>query len=301
MGSKNYILADWGSTNIRAFLFIDGKKQEERQSKEGVTTVRGPDCQGAFDRLTQDWFDKYGPMQSIIAGMVGSVNGWVDAPYLDCPVDLNDLSSKLTPVDHPKGHQIRIIPGICMRDPDNYNVIRGEETQLAGAVRSAPSRVYLMPGTHCKWVMCNGTKVESFRTAMTGELHSILMDNSLVGAGAGEQKTSLEAFKKGLDLGFTENNIVPRLFEVRAARILGGIAPEHTKEHLSGLLMGSEIASMQKIFKFNKEDGPIVIIGTPFFIERYSLALQAAGIECSGLDGDSAFLQGIDYVAQGLL
>ncbi|MCR5535825.1 MAG: 2-dehydro-3-deoxygalactonokinase [Succinivibrio sp.] len=301
MSTKNFVVMDWGSTNIRAFLYLDGRQAEEKKSAEGVTVVRGPDCEGAFDRLTSEWFSKYGPLPVVMSGMVGSINGWADAQYLDCPVNLAELPHHLTEVRHSKGYKIRIVPGLCVRDPDNYNVIRGEETQLAGAIKKQPSKVFLMPGTHCKWVLADGYKIESFRTAMTGEMHSIMMKYSLVGLGAGEQESSAEDFQKGLERGFYENNIVPRLFEIRGANILGAIRPSHVGEFLSGLLIGAEIASMQKIFKFTKEDGALGIIANPFLTERYVKGLKLAGLESFSLQGDEAFLGGMLPLAESLL
>ena len=75
MAGKNYIAIDWGSTNIRAFLYIDGKIVDEKKSHEGVTTVRGKDCEGAFDRLTSQWMEKYGPLPVIMSGMVDVPQG----------------------------------------------------------------------------------------------------------------------------------------------------------------------------------------------------------------------------------
>lgn len=298
MSAKNFIVIDWGSTNIRAFLYIDGKQIAEKKSHEGVTSVRGKDCEGAFDRLTAEWMEKYGALPVVMSGMVGSINGWADAQYLDCPVQLSELPDHLTEVHHTKGYKIRIVPGICVRDPDNYNVIRGEEVQLAGALKKNPSRVYLMPGTHCKWVLCDGMKVESFRTAMTGELHALMLKYSLIGLGAGEQEESEADYLKGLERGYQENNIIPRLFEIRGANILGGIKPSHVGEFLSGMLIGAEIASMQKIFKFTKDDGAIGLIASPFLNARYEKGLRLAGLDSFCVNGDEAFLGGILPIAE---
>ncbi len=302
MAEKNFIVADWGSTNIRAFLYLDGKQAAVKKSPEGVTAVRGRDCEGAFDRLTADWFKEYGPLPVTLAGMVGSINGWADAAYLECPVDLSELPSRLTAVKHSNPClKIRIIPGLCVCDKDNYNVIRGEETQLSGALNLKPASVYIMPGTHCKWVLADGSKVKSFRTAMTGELHSIMMKYSLVGLGAGSQEDSPEDFRAGLERGYYENNIVPRLFEIRGANILGAIKPAHVGEFLSGLLIGAEIASMQKIFKFTKDNGPLTVIAGAALTSRYEEGLKLAGLECVGLNGDEAFIAGIVPLAESLL
>ncbi len=301
MSDKNFVVMDWGSTNIRAFLFIDGQQKEVKKSPEGVTVVRGPACEGAFDRLTADWFKEYGPLPVVMAGMVGSINGWADAQYLQCPVNLDELPHHLTEVKHSKGYKVRIVPGLCVKEKDNYNVIRGEETQLVGAIKKQASRVFLMPGTHCKWVLADGARIESFRTAMTGEMHSIMMKYSLVGLGAGDQEESAADFEAGLERGFFENNIVPRLFEIRGANILGAIKPAHVGEFLSGLLIGAEIASMQKIFKFTKADGALGIIANPFLTARYVKGLGLAGLESFSLEGDEAFLGGILPLAESLL
>lgn len=300
MSENNYIVIDWGSTNIRAFLCLEGKVKEVKKSPQGVTTVRGAACEGVFDSLCQPWFDKYGPLKTVMAGMVGSVNGWIDAPYLNCPVDLSELATKLTPVPHSRGLNVNIIPGLCVQDPHNYNVIRGEETQLAGACASTPCHICIMPGTHCKWVLLDSSRVESFRTAMTGELHHLLMQYSLIGLGTPEQESSAIAFEQGLHKGFEENNLAAHLFEVRAANILHGIKPSQVSEFLSGLLIGAEIASMQKIFKFTPQDGAAAIIANPFLTQRYQQGLALAGIESVALDGDKCFLNGIMPIAAAI-
>jgi 2-dehydro-3-deoxygalactonokinase len=53
--------------------------------------------------------------------------------------------------------------------------MRGEETQLLGARALSPSSVYVMPGTHCKWVQADRQQINDFRTVMTGELHHLLL------------------------------------------------------------------------------------------------------------------------------
>ena len=82
---------------------------------------------------------------------------------------------------------------------------------------------------------------------------------------------------KGLERGYKENNVLPRLFEVRGARILGGLQASHSRDYLSGLLIGGEIASMQRIFKFSKDDGEIVIIGS-------SPSVMSKGLSSRGLN-----------------
>lgn len=299
MPNANFIVADWGSTNIRAFLYINHKLVESKKSDQGITKVQGQNCAQVFKELCQPWLDKYGKLPCVLAGMVGSINGWVDAPYLDCPVTLSELDKYLCDVPNEFGTTIKVVPGLDIKDSDNYNVMRGEEIQLAGALKIKPLSYYLMPGTHCKWVKLNGSTVESFRTVMTGELHNILLNHSLVGMGAGIQENNDQAFTDGLKFGFTENNILPHLFEVRGQRIVGNLNPAHVKDYLSGLLIGSEVASMLKLF--NAPTGSTIgLIGNDFLNQRYKQALSLAQINAIEINGDQAFIEGILPLAKSL-
>lgn len=102
--------------------------------------------------------------------------------------------------------------------------MRGEETQLLGARLLAPAAVYVMPGTHCKWVKTDGRRIEDFRTVMTGELHHLLLTHSLIGAGLPEQQAAPAAFHAGLARGLAAPAVLPQLFETRAAHLLGALA-----------------------------------------------------------------------------
>ena len=300
MTEKNFVVIDWGSSNIRAFLYIDGQQKDIKKSVSGITVVQGKKCEEVFNSLTEEWFKKYGRLPVLMAGMVGSINGWCNAEYLRCPIGLNEIENYLTEVENRSGYDIRIIPGLCVNKSDNYNVMRGEETQLLGAMKHHKSKIYLMPGTHCKWVFTENDKIETFRTVMTGELLNVLMKYSLIGLGGDEQTSSEESFMQGLQAGYLKDNILPQLFEVRAAKILGKIKKNHVKDYLSGLLIGSEIAAVKRLYKFSAEDGPFGIIANPDLADRYAKGLKFAGISSFSMNGDEAFLEGILPLAESI-
>lgn len=91
--------------------------------------------------------------------------------------------------------------------------MRGEETQLIGARALAPSSLYVMPGTHCKWVQADSQQINDFRTVMTGELHHLLLNHSLIGAGLPPQENSADAFTAGLERGLNTPAILPQLLK----------------------------------------------------------------------------------------
>lgn len=286
--TARYIAIDWGSTNLRAWLYQGGECLESRQSEAGVTRLNGRSPAAVLAEITQHWRDGATPV--VMAGMVGSNVGWKIAPYLPLPAAFSDIGQQLTAV----GDNIWIIPGLCVSRDDNHNVMRGEETQLLGARALAPSSVYVMPGTHCKWVLADRRQIHDFRTVLTGELHHLLLQHSLVGAGLPPQETSAAAFAAGLQRGINNPAVLPQLFEVRASHVLGALPREQVSEFLSGLLIGAEVATLSDTFAGQQA---ISLVAGSSLTSRYQQAFAAIGREVSAVAGDTTFQTGIRSIA----
>lgn len=291
--TSRYIAIDWGSTNLRAWLFQHGECQESRKSEAGVTRLNGRSPDAVLAEITQGWRDAATPV--IMAGMVGSNAGWKVAPYIPCPARFSDFGRQLTTV----APNVFIIPGLCVQHENNRNVMRGEETQLLGARALQPAPLYIMPGTHCKWVRADNEQVSDFRTVMTGELHHLLLTHSLVGAGLPAQEKSHEAFQAGLAQGLETDAPLAGLFEVRAAHVLGALAREQVSEFLSGLLIGNEVASMVRQWRPDSQQ-PVTIVAGQALAERYRQALSVLNIHAQVLEGDTAFQAGIRSIVHAV-
>jgi len=288
----SYIAIDWGSTNLRAWYYQAGECKEERRSEAGVTRLGERTPAEVFTSVTDGWPTNDVPV--VMAGMVGSNAGWLSVPYLSCPVALGELSSRLTRVED----KAWIVPGLSVERDDNYNVMRGEETQLLGALALQPAPLYVMPGTHAKWVQVEQDRVLDFRTVMTGELHHLLLKQSLVGAGLPQQEENATAFLDGLQIGSNDASILSRLFEVRASHVLGARDRRHISDFLSGLLIGHEVALMTKNHAAGSQ--PITIIAGSALAQRYQQALHFIGLDSVTLEGDRAFQHGIRSIANVL-
>lgn len=289
--TSRYIAIDWGSTNLRAWLYQGEQCLESRQSEAGVTRLNGKSPEAVLAEVTQNWRDSTTPV--VMAGMVGSNVGWKVAPYLPVPAHFSSIGEQLTSV----GDNIWIVPGLCVSRDDNHNVMRGEETQLLGARTLSPSSVYVMPGTHCKWVQADAEQIHDFRTVMTGELHHLLLNHSLIGAGLPPQEVSSEAFITGLDRGLHSSAVLPQLFETRASHVLGTLPREQVSEFLSGLLIGAEVASMSD---FIAHEQTITIVAGSSLTSRYRQAFHAVGRKVSAISGDTAFQAGIRSIAHAV-
>jgi 2-dehydro-3-deoxygalactonokinase len=286
--TARYIAIDWGSTNLRAWLYQGDECLESRQSEAGVTRLNGRSPEAVLAEITQYWRDGATPV--VMAGMIGSNVGWKIAPYLPLPAHFTAIGQQLTAV----GDNIWIIPGLCVSRDDNHNVMRGEETQLLGARALAPSSVYVMPGTHCKWVQADRQQIHDFRTVLTGELHHLLLRHSLVGAGLPPQEASATAFAAGLERGINTPAVLPQLFEVRASDVLGTLAREQVSEFLSGLLIGAEVATLSETFAGQQA---VTLVAGSSLTSRYQQAFRAIGRDVATVEGDTAFQTGIRSIA----
>ncbi|BCG10344.1 2-dehydro-3-deoxygalactonokinase [Buttiauxella agrestis] len=276
----SYIAVDWGSTHLRAWLYRDGQCVDSLQQPCGVSRLAEQTVRQVFDQYIEPWRKEHA-IPVVMAGMIGSDAGWQPVPYLACPVTLHEIGAQLFEI----APQVWIVPGLKTA----RNVMRGEETQLIGAMQLAPADCYVMPGTHSKWVQIHEGSVSGFTTAMTGELHHLLMNHSLIGKGLPEQHDNDAAFNSGLQCGLDSPSLVSRLFEARASRVLGDLPPECVSEWLSGLLIGAEVAAMSHELAVKH----VTLVGNESLCRRYHQVLAQAGITADEIAGDAAFQQGI--------
>lgn len=276
--SESYIAIDWGSTHLRAWLYRNGQCVDNLQLPYGVSRLAEQTAREVFDKYIAPW-RKQEAIPVVMAGMIGSDAGWQPVPYLACPASLHALSSQLFEV----AENVWIVPGLRTEQ----NVMRGEETQLLGAMQLSPASCYVMPGTHSKWVQVAHNAVSDFATAITGELHHILINHSLIGKGLPEQRDDSAAFAAGLQSGLESPALINKLFAARATRVLGDLQPESVSEWLSGLLIGAEVATLRE------DTTQVTLVGGESLCRRYRQALTDAGIQVGEIAGDTAFQQGI--------
>jgi len=277
---------DWGSSNCRAFRFApDGAVIERRVSARGIATLQPHAIEAALGEMIGDWLAQ--DRDILLAGMVGSRLGWVETPYLPCPVGPAALAGALVDVASEIG-RCRIVPGVAWRGDDGRgDVMRGEETQVFGSGRR--DGCILLPGTHSKWVTLKDGRITGIRTAMTGELFALLLQHSLIGqvAEAGAPANE-EAFARGVARSLDDPAISMTLFSARAEVLLGTLCGGDVHDIVSGLLIGAEVAAMAEGHRL------LTIIGEGALAARYRTALALGGID------DVTVIDGEDAVARGL-
>ena len=247
---------------------------------------------GAFPAAVAEIRDRLGDLPLLLAGMVGSNRGWIEAPYVPCPAGLDDLGAALAWGDE----RDAVVPGVSYIDEYRADVMRGEEVQLLGAVAAGQvpaDALVCHPGTHNKWVVLDTGRIRSFRTVMTGELFNLLRSHSILSDLLKNEAEPDDAFRRGVRHGFDEDDLTSDLFAVRARVLLGEAPREEASSYASGLLIGADV----RIGLSGERTAPVHVMGRPELTRLYSAAIGEVGYEAVELDGEQSFLSGIRAIA----
>ena len=301
MGEAAYVAVDWGTSSFRLWLVDrNGDVLGERRSHEGMM-VAG---KLGFPAVLQSHLEAVGAapeLPIIVCGMAGARQGWVEAGYVDTPARLASILEHAVPVPG-QDHDIRILPGIAQRDPKAPDVMRGEETQLLGAlgVGAANDATVCMPGTHSKWVRVNGGIVERFATFMTGELFGAVSRETILShavAGADEME-DIDAFNSAVIAAFEWPAFAANLlFQVRSGQLLYGGKPASAREKISGTLIGLELAAglAGEIPKSG-----IILIASGRLDRLYQLAFKTVSVPVRSIGAEDAVRRGLSMAAESI-
>src|ERR1044072_3040707 len=182
MSDAKLIGLDWGTTSCRAYLIGADGAVLDRQL-DGPCILKAEGQFGPWlDSMIGGWIATHGPAPVILSGMIGSRQGWKEAPYARCPAGAEDLVGALARIEHAR-HSIALIPGLSTENDVMPDVMRGEETQILGALALSgqDDGLFLLPGTHSKWALVRDNRIISFRTFMTGEVFGALKDHTILG------------------------------------------------------------------------------------------------------------------------
>ncbi|MDH4987041.1 2-dehydro-3-deoxygalactonokinase [Aminobacter anthyllidis] len=292
---------DWGTTRLRVWLLdAGGAVVDERRSDEGLLTAQHKGFATVLDRHLRDMAAPEN-LPAIVCGMAGARQGWVEAPYVEVPASLGDILGSAVPVPG-VGRDIRIVPGLAQRNPRAPDVMRGEETQLAGITKliGSGSHLVCMPGTHSKWVIAEGGAIQGFGTWPTGEMFSVLSQHSILRHSIGDKPAAVspdsQVFRDWCQEALFDGDIGARLFSIRAAGLLSGLGQDDAAAALSGLLIGAEVASA--IRRFGRREAPVVLVVSGALGALYAEAMRLDGIAVTIANADEAVLAGLVAAAR---
>jgi 2-dehydro-3-deoxygalactonokinase len=276
---------DWGTTWFRAFRIArDGTIRDRRASPRGILNV-------IDSRFGETLREEIGPWLAagddhvLLSGMIGSRQGWKEAPYLPCPAGAPEIAAALTDIPFDWG-QVKLVPGLAAEDEAGIpEVMRGEETQIVGCLAElGGSGLACLPGSHSKWARIEAGRITGFTTHLTGEAFGALRGHTILGRMMRDGATIPAAFDHGVARSADAGGLLHHVFGARTMALTGRMAESDTASYLSGMLIGHEVRAA-----LGTQSGVVVqVIGTPELTALYARAIAACGCYAERHDGDAA-------------
>jgi 2-dehydro-3-deoxygalactonokinase len=284
MSETALIAVDWGTSRFRAFrVGVGGGALDRVVAEDGMATIP----EGGFEAVLRThcgaWMHEAPDAPVLLAGMVGSRNGWAEAAYAPCPASPASVASAMLEVSS----RIAIVPGVISRGPGGADVMRGEETLIFGS--GVEDGLVCLPGTHSKWAEVKSGTITDFATFMTGESFALFRGQSLLGRLATEPE-DLEGFDDGLEAAGDAAGLLNRLFQARARVLDGAMDGTRVGPYLSGLLIGEEIRGA---FARLGEARTVTLVADGVLATRYVAALRSRGVMIEIVSPERAFLDGL--------
>lgn len=289
MDDVSFVAVDWGTTSFRLWaMATDGSVLAAFDGPFGMSQLKKDEFGVVLDdNLAKLGIDKGVPV--VICGMAGAAQGWREAPYLLAPTRLDLMGENAIKVPG-WDRDIRILPGVKQMSP--ANVMRGEETQIAGLLYHHPDfkGVICLPGTHTKWVRVADKCISEFETCMTGEQFALFSKHSVLSHSMPNNEWSDAMFDTSIRDALEDPASVSRkLFSIRAEMLIGNQTSAQARARLSGLLIGQELAATRPYW----ENGSTTVIGAAALCELYRRALKIQGGAVEVLDSTVMTLAGL--------
>ncbi|MDP2452171.1 MAG: 2-dehydro-3-deoxygalactonokinase [Polaromonas sp.] len=294
MNGRRLLAVDWGTSSLRGALVApDGQVLEERALARGILSVAAGEFPAVFENAFGDWMTA-GTL-CLISGMAGSQQGWREAPYCACPAGFSDIAARLEWLEPGR---IAIVPGLSISTDGVPDVMRGEETQIVGALLllGITDARLVLPGTHSKWVTVAGGRITDFSTWMTGEFYALLRQHSILARTlpAGEPPADTAAFGQGVARALAGPGLLHTAFSTRTLSLFQRMAPDTLPSYLSGLVIGEELKGQ------NLQRGEsVVLMGAEALTAHYEQALAQLDVTVRRV-GASATWRGLRAIADTL-
>jgi 2-dehydro-3-deoxygalactonokinase len=291
------IALDWGTTRARAYLISGtGEVLERRLADQGIQSVPAGGYPAAFEALAGDFRRAQPEAKVVLAGMVGSRNGWIEAPYVPCPASPEDIAAAGMHATLSDGTQATILPGLSC-DLGAFDVMRGEETLIVGL--GLADGIACLPGTHSKWAQVEGGRITGFASFMTGEVYGLLREQSILSrlAEPADPAGEAEGTARGLAAVSRPGGLLNAAFAARTEVLAGRMPGSAIGPYLSALLVGTEIAAARAMYG---EFGTVHLVADGVMAKSYGAALAAAGLATQLTSPEVAFIAGVGRLAGGL-
>ncbi|PLS23695.1 2-keto-3-deoxy-galactonokinase [Amylibacter cionae] len=287
-----WIAVDWGLTNLRVWVLgAGGNLLAERSADQGMEKLTREGFEPTLLAMIEDFLSDAKTTPVLCSGMVGTAGGWAEAPFQAVPCAPQSAEAFVSAKTNDPRIRVTIVPGLSQTSPAP-DLMRGEETQIAGFLQSNPKfdGVLVMPGTHSKWVHISAEEVVSFQTFLTGELYALLARQSILRNAVAIGGWDDSAFENGVSEAISRpESVAAKLFSLQAEAQLSSGSPEAARARLSGLLIGMELAATRPYWLGQN----LTILAAPDIGRIYARALSLQGLQAPVLDAAPLVREGL--------
>ena len=290
------IAADWGTSNLRVWgMDNQGNVINRITNGKGMSSLMPSEFEPYLIGLIGNWLPKQGNAKCpiIICGMAGAKTGWKEAAYLKAPCSPVNKEKIMQIETEDQRISVSIVPGIMQKSPPD--VMRGEETQIAGYLSKKPDfdGIICLPGTHTKWVHISAGEIVSFKTFMTGEIFLSLSERSILKSSVQSNDFDPTSFLEAFEDTYSNPVLLSsKLFGLRAADLLENTSTKFLKSKLSGYLIGCELAGAKSYWLGQN----IIMIGNNDLCILYQKALKKLGLNATIENTQNVTLNGLKQV-----
>ncbi|WP_420004560.1 2-dehydro-3-deoxygalactonokinase [Arenibacterium sp. LLYu02] len=289
--SVAWVAADWGTSHLRLWpMGANGVPLCRIDSDKGMSSLTAADYEQTLLTLLEPYMVSNAALDVVCCGMAGSRQGWAEAPYAAAPCTPPSFDTATRVQTQDARLRVYILSGVKQAEP--ADVMRGEETQIAGVLAAHPDLdgVICLPGTHTKWVSVKGGEITGFATFLSGELFQLVSQHSVLRHTLAPQGWDDGAFKDGcLEGTATPNRLANALFGLRAGALLNDLDPVAARSHASGFLLGMEIEALRREW----QGRAVVIVGENEIARAYATALELQGATAEVTDAEKVTLAGL--------
>ena len=277
---------DWGSSRGRAWIIRSGTIVDSLEWDHGVLTADVGDKRKFLESRIAGALEVHEVETVLGVGMIGSRSGIAETPYLECPVNVAAWVEQSVEAGRVGQASLRLFPGVSShRSPGGSpGIMRGEEFGVFSLIGNRDHSLFVLPGTHSKWVWTQGESIENFETYPTGEMfHQWRNTGSMSSLLAGFEQVTERGFQLGMGIARDVSNLPSALFSLRARVMLHELDPQDLLGALSGALIMSEVLA-------GRSNSPghtkVLLVGSGEVSELYELALQAEGFSVQRAPSD---------------
>ena len=299
--SERYLLGDWGTTNLRLYL-MEGDRVADVRQGPGIGGLKQPPAT-VLNTLIEEWLGREIPIDVVLCGMASSRTGLLELPYVKAPANFATWAQASRCIQVGSA-RVLVATGLqCGDDQHGFDVMRGEEAQIFGALETQPAladgrHFFVLPGTHSKWVEVVQGSIVQFRTALTGELYALLREHSTL-LPAGATGTRDLEFDQGFAAGSqrslaADEGLLTAIFKTRTAQLLQQRSPTWASGFLSCVLIGDELTTMSRAFDL--AGSTVALIGDAQLAALYERAFAARGVTTRLLSGEATVLASMRHL-----